>query len=135
MSAREMLLALLELHVLHNMPQGLMDKMLSLFSAALPGPHFLPRSIHLLREVTGTPHHSRFQVHVCSAAACPGHEYPNLEKSKWPEHADDTCPKCNTKRFKSTILAGRYGVPRLGLQRHTKARNVFYFPVTTMSGQ
>ena len=106
-STREMILALLEMHTHHNVPKGLMDTILALFATAMPGPHYLPRSIHMLREVTNTPPHSEFHVHVCSAPGCSGHEYPDeRDKSKWRK--GESCPICRTPRFKTQVIAGTW---------------------------
>ena len=106
-STREMILALQEIHAHHNVPKGFMDTILALFATAMPGPHYLPRSIHMLREVTNTPPHSKFHVHVCSAPGCSGHEYiDEPEKSKWRE--GESCPICQTPRFKAQVIAGTW---------------------------
>jgi hypothetical protein len=109
-TTREMVLALLELHVQHNVSKGLMDTILAMFSEAIPGIHFLPPSIHLLRKVTDTPEHTKFHVHVCSTDGCPGHDFGHVPpKDEWPGLVDEKCPKCEAKRFKTSVIAGTCG--------------------------
>lgn len=106
-TTREMVLAMLELHVQHNVSKGLMDTILAMFSEAIPGTHYLPPSVHLLRKVTDTPEHTKFHVHVCSTEGCPGHDFGDVQpKSEWPKVANQKCPKCGASRFKTSLIAG-----------------------------
>lgn len=73
-------MAILTLHLRYNICKECMDVILALFLSVLPGVHFIPRSIHLLRKVTDTPDHRKFTKHACSIKGCPGHLNPNLPK-------------------------------------------------------
>jgi hypothetical protein len=108
-SVREFFMAILQLHLRYNISKSCMDVMLCLFASIVPGRHFIPRSIHLLRKVTDTPEHSVFIKQACAAKNCPGHLYPDLpDRSTWLDHVDDKCPKCSHPRFQVTEFGGRY---------------------------
>lgn len=109
-TVRELIMAILTLHLRYNISKDCMDVFLCLFANVVPGVHFIPRSVYMLRKVTGTPDHSQFQKHVCAAKGCTGHVYPDLpDRDTWLDHIDDECPKCNHPRFHMTNFGGPYG--------------------------
>ncbi|GIL58328.1 hypothetical protein Vafri_13395 [Volvox africanus] len=107
-STRELVIALLELHVTHHVGSGVMDVLLQLFSRVVPGVHFIPPSVHILRQISETPNHMTFQRHVCSASGCPGHVYESLpDRHTWGDNLDQRCPHCGTNRFRVVQMGGR----------------------------
>lgn len=115
-TVRELVMAILRLHLRYSISKDCMDVLLCLFANVVPGVHFIPRSIHLLRKVTDTPDHSQFQMHVCAAKGCTGHVYPGLTNRKtWLDHVSDKCPKCSHPRFHVTEFGGQcWGYCRRG---------------------
>lgn len=107
-TAQEFYMVILQLHLHYSIGKECMDVLLALFASVTPGVHFIPRSIHLLKEVTETPEHWRFMKHACAAKGCPGHVYEDVtDYTKWLQHETDKCPKCDTPRFKITEIGGK----------------------------
>jgi hypothetical protein len=82
-----------------------MDSQLSFTQSMLPPVNFLPRSVHLLRQVAGAEDWAKYEVHVCAAACCTGHVYADVQRDHW--NHKEVCPKCSTLRFKTSTLGGR----------------------------
>ena len=117
-TTRELCIAILKLHLHYNIGKECMDVLLALFSSVLPGVHFIPRSIHLLRKVTDTPNHTDFIKHACSSKGCPGHLYPDLPERDWLDHAGDKCPECSHPRFTLTEVGGELLCDRVETECH-----------------
>ena len=99
-TTQELVLALLQLHVKFNISKSVMDTFLRLISRIIPGVHFVPPSVHMLRRIARAQNHMEFLVHVCAAPDCDGHVYPDLTRDKWHQHLGEQCPKCGASRFK-----------------------------------
>ncbi len=91
----------------------------SLHTYLLPSNNILPPSLHLCKRVLGVDKWYKFERHVCDHEGCTGYLYPHLDRAKWKEHAEDTCPMCEQTRFvtvgSSDQLKPRYWFIHLGL--------------------
>ena len=69
---------------------------LKIISVLLPQPNCFPTSIHALHKLIGVDL-NKYKEHVCINDC---YLFPKIKQSDWRDHKDDTCPKCNSKRFK-----------------------------------
>lgn len=101
--------AMLEQSEIYHKSKVVTDADLAMSSCLLPGHNYLPKSIHLLREVSGAEDWSEFEVHVCAAEGCRGCVYEQLDRSQWEAHRNDCCQFCGEARFQTSDVGGKLG--------------------------
>lgn len=77
------------------------DRMCKKVKASLPQPNIFPRSIHILRQLVGSEEASKYTYHVCKNEC---HTWEWLATSEWESKRHQTCPHCNTPRFKVSTV-------------------------------
>jgi hypothetical protein len=81
------------------------DAFLRFLKTLFPAGNAVPPSFYLAKRIMDVQSWQDVEVHLCAADGCPGHLYDRLEQQQYDAHAEDRCPFCKHKRFKTVMGA------------------------------